>query len=212
MDELLAGLGKLLGTLELGSVADWTAGLVAFVALLVAVLTQRRQTVELARVEANALIADMQVVSFDLTNPGEESEPPVEALTVKLRNDTNRTIRNVLLRVGSLGLNQPYPPFTFDGYEGDLDSFERRDRLTDKTGEGVWHRVGPIEGGQKIAVTVYTRGGLDREIYILFTDTQGRRWRRDIMTAALRPAKDKDREPFSFLAEKPIPWLPRRKN
>ncbi|WP_127886384.1 hypothetical protein [Rathayibacter festucae] len=37
MDELLAGLGKAIGTMELGSVADWVTGLLTALALFVAI-------------------------------------------------------------------------------------------------------------------------------------------------------------------------------
>lgn len=197
--------------MELGTLGEWVSGMIAGAALLVAVTTQRRQSLESAREEAGSLLADLQVVSYD-------GDPfnGVVVLGAKITNDSTRSKRSVQLVVGSMMLDEPWNPIGLRPHTDYLRGYDVVSRTSDDRGDGVRAHVRLVEGNAKIAMVVFTREVFGRDIYLLFTDSKNRRWRRDLLTGGLRPAIASDEEQYARQAlvstRRPFGFLKRRQN
>ncbi|MCJ1699954.1 hypothetical protein MT356_09485 [Rathayibacter festucae] len=178
MDDLLAGFGKLLGTLQLGSIAEWTAGLVAFVALLIAVGTQRRQANDRRREEANSLLSEIHLRR--ITRPGYE----VLICDVILTNDSHLSKRGIVLELAGNGLNPSDPNYAIP--DPDETPIRGEGILLADDGGGIHYDHGLMGANSRLTLRIYTRVNLVRAFGLTFTDSGGRRWRRDLRSSELK--------------------------
>lgn len=169
MDEFLAGFGKLLGTLQMGSIAEWTAGVIATVALLVTVITQRRQQTESFRAESLLLR-----VSYDLRMI---SGQPNTKHQIKLASNSDKHMRDVSIvafdeKQTGLLYHRETRPLVLMPYREDMTYHLNPDHM-------VRVNVGDIEPGANVLIRFETAPETRPTFIVYYEDFRGRNWEYD---------------------------------
>ncbi|WP_230671123.1 hypothetical protein [Rathayibacter sp. Leaf248] len=187
MEQWWTGVLGWLGTFQVGTVGEWVAGVIAGAALWVTVGTQRRQLDESARAEALELQTRLRFTLIE--------EPELNTVFIlTMLNDGPRSKRNINVRLGPSGVTEGWKRIGFRAHVGVEDKDARIESVADDLGVGIWRRINLIGAGETVIVKIYSRGDVDRELYVLFTDSKGRRWYLDPKIGEPRRAKSINEE------------------
>jgi hypothetical protein len=176
--------------MELGSLADWTAGLVAVLALLVATVTQAFQFFDRRDADAQGLRASVVYSSAD------NHHRTLYGIAVKLLNEEGRAKSNIKvhLTAGSHGgvdfptLN--LPTFQLGGFE------ERSAAARDDEGGPMNIKIDLLPRNEKASAIFYSTDITGRKVSVFFNDFRGKRWVLDYRSGKLAKAKPAD-EPLT---------------
>jgi hypothetical protein len=174
--DLLSGVGKLLGTLQLGSIAEWTAGVIAAVALLVTVVTQRRQQTAQERSESILL----------RVTTGSDLLPDKSAMRSQIivKNTSDKKFYDVSILVnpphewGLLFSKKPKKPLPM--------AFIAKRHYPVTSTRGVRVRIGTLEPGTGRLVRANGAPDVDHLIYVDYTDSKYVSWRYDAQDKSRR--------------------------
>ncbi|QHC66834.1 hypothetical protein GSU68_09865 [Rathayibacter sp. VKM Ac-2759] len=178
--------------MELGTWADWTAGLVAFVALAVASITQFIQFFDRRNADAEGLrVSLVQSVAMN-------HHRYLYGTAVKLLNEDGRAKSRIKVHMteGSKG-GIDFPTLTFP--EFNLGGFDDRTlSRKDNDGGAMTITFDILPRNEKAAAIFYTPEFEDRQVLVYFNDFRGKRWVFDYESGKLKKAKPADEPELSF--------------
>ncbi|NQX03685.1 hypothetical protein HQQ82_02610 [Rathayibacter sp. VKM Ac-2856] len=180
MDEYLSGLGKLLGTLELGNMGDWVAGItagLAFVGGVVNFLYIRRSNLQS---EATRFVSAMKLLPKHPWEPRTSYNNSQKIFTLLVGNFTGRTMEKVVLRVvvGNPGRRDN---LTFSSHEVEVDESSidlSTDSYSLERSSVNLIKFAPIESGLEHRLWIHMPLDAKFSANLYFSDSSGNSWKR----------------------------------